>query len=557
MAALHTLLVVWCTPTLVLFLSGCAVVLPPSGGPEDRIPPTVLSCNVPNGAVGMSRRVAVVLTLSEYVERSEFTRSIVVTPRAPFQLDWSGQRVTILLDSLGPATTYRLSVAPSYRDLRGNRATASFSLVFSTGNQIDSCQVTGTIVSSATASVQAPLFVLLKPKDSLERKTEYVLPASSNGAFTVDALPCDTFIVAAFADANGNTIWDATEDGAVAALPVVTQHGMLQAPVRLWIAPALPQTPVEVVTARALSNRRVEVRITRPLVRITPQDWLIQTISTQRTIPIFAAFAADPERLILITEDSLLASERYVLLPSPDATITDSLGNRLSVASPLVFEGTSTPDAVPLGLVSVIPSRDTIFQAPLRPFIELQWSDALGELPPITLYESTSAKPVPLIINRLDAARLRAIPSDSLMPGKMYTWSVILGATRSWNGNTSIDTNRLMRTIVTLDTRNGGSVRGIIQDSCCQCMQAIVVVRRTNGTPIQLVPADAERRFFIPYLPEGDYLLDAFCDTNNNGRYDGGSLQPMRYGERVTHAPVRVSVKARWEVDGVILMLQQ
>lgn len=219
------------TSAIAIGMLSCAVVLPPSGGPEDRTPPLVEECSIPNGMLRIGSQLAIKLTFSEYVERSDIARNLSITPTAPYQLDWSGRRVTIAFDSLRPQTTYRMSIATGFRDLHGNRATEPFTLVFSTGDQLDSCQIHGLI----TSSVSAPLYAVLRPADSAASALEYRIPAAADGRFLADALPCLRFVVAAYADVNGTGSLEAGEPVGVAAASIQAQPPAQSPSVRIWL----------------------------------------------------------------------------------------------------------------------------------------------------------------------------------------------------------------------------------------------------------------------------------------------------------------------------------
>jgi uncharacterized protein (DUF2141 family) len=532
----------------------CAVVLPPSGGPEDRTPPHVESCNVPNGALGVGRSVAVEIVFSEYVERSDVARGIFVTPRAPMQLDWSGRRLTIVLDSLRDSTTYRLSIAATYRDLRGNRASEPLSLVFSTGDHLDSCRIVGTIV----ASTAQPLFALVIPRDTEHQPLRYVVPAAAGGSFIADALPCDSFIVAAFADVNGNGEYDRGEWCGVASKAVAAGVGTSSPSLRLWLSPPPVGTPVSILDARAVSSRRIRVRLSQPLQRVARVQWRLTDSSERKTIGIAAVLARESDRIELVPSEQLAASRRYVLSLAPDADLRDTTGARLIADTTAVtFDGADAADSMRLGVASIVPQRDTTRDVGLLPSLHVIWSDALDRLPTIALVESRRGIALPLAIERYDDAHIVARPLDSLNPATQYVWRVQLDSTRSWRGVPSSDTGIVFRTIVTLDTRNGGSIRGVVEDSCCGCRHRVVVARNGRGEIVATALADSTGRFAIPYLPEGSYRLDAFCDTDGNGRFDGGCIEPLRFGEPVALESVTVSVKARWETDGVTIRLQR
>ncbi|MCX7929142.1 MAG: Ig-like domain-containing protein [Chlorobi bacterium] len=535
---------------MALTLIGCAVVLPPPGGPDDRVPPQVEFCSIPHGLLGVGTELAIEVRFSEYIERSDVLRCIAISPRAAMNIEWNGRTLTILLDSLRKGTTYRLSIAPDYRDLRGNHATEPFSRVFSTGNYLDSCRISGTILTTDAT----PLYAQLIPSDTTRSTTRYIVPAARDGSFLADALPCETFFVTAFADANGNGEYDNGEKCGVAASTIVAAP--TPAYVRIWLSLPPPRNPLRVLNARAITERRIRTTVSLPINRTERNHWQLTDSISRKNIPIVGTVLRDADHLDILSAEPLSEERTYILAPSANADICDTVGRALVVDTTAVtFSGKSIPDSMPLHVVQLVPPRDTTRNAPLMPSLHVLWSDAIATLPTIELFETGSDTVVPLKVERQDDAHIIAQPRDSLRPTTQYTWHIVLAAARSWRGIPSSDTNTLVRSIFTLDTRDGGSVRGIVIDSCCNCRQVIVLARNRQGGTVATARANADGRFIIGYLPEDSYQLDVFCDANANNVYDSGGLNPLQLGEHVATSPVAVSIKARWITDGVTIRL--
>lgn len=539
------------TSAIAIGMVGCAVVLPPSGGPEDRTPPFVEECSLPNGAVRIGLQLAITLTFNEYVERSDLARNLGITPTAPYLLDWSGRRVTIVFDRLRRQTTYRLSIGTGFRDLRGNRATEPFSLVFSTGDQVDSCYIRGLI----TSTVSAPLYAVLRPVDTAESALEYRIPAAADGRFLAEALPCLRFVVAAFADENGTGMFEAGEPVGVAVAPIEAQPPGQAPTVRIWLGQSISVPQLQVTSCSAASSRRIRIEFSTPLERIGKGQWKLVESASGRPIPIAATVSSGARTIELISGERLTNTTAYRLTLKPGALVVDSMGSILPDTISLAFNGTAIPDTLPLKIRSIEPNRDTTRNVDLQPVLYIAWTDALAEVPKVVLIKHARSDTIPIAIEQPDDASIRARPRDSLQPATFYTWLVELRNLHSWRGVASSDTGFLVRTLVTLDTRTGGSLSGIVEDSCCKCQQRIVIVRTPQHTVAATVSADSNGHFRIPFLPEGRYELDAFCDRNVNGRYDNGSLWPLRYGEPVAEHPIPITIKARWDVSGVTLRL--
>ncbi len=68
-----------------------------------------------------------------------------------------------------------------------------------------------------------------------------------------------------------------------------------------------------------------------------------------------------------------------------------------------------------------------------------------------------------------------------------------------------------------------------------------------DAAPPYQATADTAGAFLLPRLPAGTYLLRAWLDRNENGRWDKGMLIPYRSPEPAYFAVEPVRVRARWE----------
>src|SRR5436305_12102318 len=120
--------------------SGCANIIPPTGGPKDSLPPVLVS-SVPKDSTTNFNAHKIVLTFDEYVELDQnLTQDFIVSPN-PENIPLVENKlrtVTIKLkDSLKPNTTYSLDFGNSLKDVNEGNILRNFTYVFSTGKDID------------------------------------------------------------------------------------------------------------------------------------------------------------------------------------------------------------------------------------------------------------------------------------------------------------------------------------------------------------------------------------------------------------------------------------
>ncbi|MBP5614592.1 MAG: Ig-like domain-containing protein, partial [Bacteroidales bacterium] len=130
----------------LLIFGGCAQQAALTGGPRDSTPPRMLRSLPDAEAVGVTSPV-IRLTFDEYFTLNSPRDSIRITPaqKNPPDFVQKGKSLVITLkDSLIPNTTYHIDFANGViRDLTENNPMSASSLVFSTGNAVDSFSLHG------------------------------------------------------------------------------------------------------------------------------------------------------------------------------------------------------------------------------------------------------------------------------------------------------------------------------------------------------------------------------------------------------------------------------
>lgn len=133
----------------MIFSHSCAnTTTPPSGGPKDTIPPVITELYPAPGAVNVQRqKTKLVLEFNEYVTVKD-PKSLFLSPpleKMPkFKL--KGKSVVVTFEGdLDSNKTYTLDVTNAIADNNEGNLFPGYTLVFSTGDKIDSMMVTGIV----------------------------------------------------------------------------------------------------------------------------------------------------------------------------------------------------------------------------------------------------------------------------------------------------------------------------------------------------------------------------------------------------------------------------
>lgn len=134
---------------LTMFSHSCAnTTTPPSGGPKDTIPPLITKLYPLDGQINVPRhKTKLVLTFNEYVTVKD-PKSLFLSPpleKAPkFKLQ-NKSVVVFFENDLDSNKTYTLDVTNAIADNNEGNMFPGYTLVFSTGDKIDSMMVTGIV----------------------------------------------------------------------------------------------------------------------------------------------------------------------------------------------------------------------------------------------------------------------------------------------------------------------------------------------------------------------------------------------------------------------------
>lgn len=163
----------------------CANIVPPSGGPKDTLPPVLLQVTPRDSTLHFhSKKVAFIF--DEYVELDNVNDKLIVSPTLKRPPIVTAKLHTITLeikDTLVPNTTYTFNFADAIRDINERNITQDFQYVVSTGDYLDSLQVSGHLIDAENGKVDSNVAVMLYRDltDSIVSKEKPVYYAKTRG----------------------------------------------------------------------------------------------------------------------------------------------------------------------------------------------------------------------------------------------------------------------------------------------------------------------------------------------------------------------------------------
>lgn len=218
---------------LVLLTQACAHITAPDGGPKDETPPKLMTTSPAQGSINFQGKV-INLTFDKAIEVNNIKDRLVITPKLEksankpsYTHSIYGKTLRIKLNaSLNQATTYTFNFNNAIRDItEGNEAEAP-TLIFSTGEQIDTMYIKGNVRNHMTQQPAPGVLVGLykageQRPNYLEDLPDYFTKTDEKGAYHLAHISKGKYYICA----NNNS--------ALKIDPAVDIYGFLTAPIDL------------------------------------------------------------------------------------------------------------------------------------------------------------------------------------------------------------------------------------------------------------------------------------------------------------------------------------
>lgn len=210
------------------FLSRCASMMTPTGGPRDTIPPVIVRMDPDNFSVNRptTGHGKIYIEFDEYVQIKDQQKEFFTSPQMKKKplVTLRGRGVVVQLrDTLEVNTTYALNFGSSIRDNNEGNPLYSMRYVFSTGPEVDSMVLSGYTADGYKADSVSKSFIWFFPADSVEWVPQYdstvfkykpsvIGRAETNGIFIAQNLKPIDYRVYAVQDKNDNQIYEPGSD---------------------------------------------------------------------------------------------------------------------------------------------------------------------------------------------------------------------------------------------------------------------------------------------------------------------------------------------------------
>lgn len=583
----------------VAFGASCANMGSPDGGWYDERPPRIVHTSPSDKSTGVNTQ-RITISFDEYIQLKDASSKVVVSPpqiESP-EISSSGKTIKVVLkDSLKPDITYTIDFSDAIEDNNEGNPMGNYTYSFSTGERIDTFEVSGTVVNASdlepVKSILVGLYDDFADSAFTTKPMLRVARTDSRGHFVIKGVAPGSYRAYALQDADGNYFYNQKSEA------IAFNHDTIVP----RCAPDIRQDTIWRDTLHIDSIIRTGYTHFYPdnivLRSFTAEQTDRYLIKTERqdpkkigiyfsygcdSLPIIRGLNFDAETAFIVEHSAKRDSITYWLRDT-------ALINQDTLRYELTYMATDTTGQLAI-------QTDTIESIPREPYAKRkkeldkqleEWQKKMekakekGEpydsvMPAVPLAPSIKASssldpdknitiemPTPLI--RCDTAAIHLYSRrDTLWYRARFEFKPVEGTLRSymlraeWRPGTEysleIDSAAFedIYGLVSNAYKTGIRVRALDEYSSLTVnlsgtRDTNIVVQMLNSSDKVMKEVRAQNgtaEFF--YVNPGEYYVRAYIDSNGNNTWDTGDYHTGLQPEMMYYHPKKIECKAKWDV---------
>ncbi|WP_234736272.1 Ig-like domain-containing domain [Tellurirhabdus bombi] len=523
---------------LLILLNACSQVVPPIGGKKDTLAPVLLKSTPVNKQKNFTGQT-IELFFNEEIKLDNPNQKILITPQPEETFKAKARPTSLRLTFSKPFqenTTYTFNFTDAVKDVNESNPAVNLKIVFSTGNLIDSLRVGGKVTDLQTGQpVLNTLVGLYTPSDTLtpvKIKPYYFTRTDTAGNFAIENIRSGTYKVYAFDDKNLNLLLNAGVERVAFVQDTITVNQNIDT-LKLALF-TYYNTPPRVVRTEQRSS-------TYTLIF----DRGLKTVSTrfENVKDSIPSFLRTPSELTFFNTQTSTDTIRVQIAAA------DSLNNTVDLKQNIRFrQATRREASTPLEITSRPANNEDVdrdMNISLRfskPVLAIN-QDSLRLFSDSANRETLTEENFRWLPDRTELTitkRISARREVRLLLGKGAFMSVL------------DDSSAAVRYIHPLrNVENYGTLGGKI---ITKATSFIIELLDENYKVIDQQFNKINYRF--TNVKPGKYRLRVIIDTNENGKWDSGSLPENKLPEAIFHHPLIVPVKLNFDVEGIDINAQ-
>jgi uncharacterized protein (DUF2141 family) len=508
------------------------------GGPQDTIPPAILRSTPAADELNFTG-TQITVQFNELIALNNPKEEIIVVPSIGKKSKYTVKGDRLIIEPELPwkeNTTYVINFREGVEDLTEGNSLPDKQLAFSTGNDLDTLQISGTIKEALKETIPDKITVAIYTADTFNifsHTPEYFTRSNKEGQFKITNLKPGTYRIYAFDDKNKNLKAESrNERFGFLAKPIVLDSNATAAPIALVS-----------VDSRQLKISSVRNQSTVNTIRLNKS---VTTYSIKAEVPLLSVFNANQSEVIVhypeLEKDSIITA----------FTATDSIDSSLDTTFYIRKDNRAKiKETFRFAMEDVTYKKDS-----KRLHFNVTFNKPLRNINSDSLYiqiDTTTAEP--LVPEKIDYDTIRnkltydfTLPLDSLPPaaklkaGKGYL--------------TSIDSDSSSILIQDIKQITLESTATLLIELQTKEPNFIVQVLNSTGRILQ-TKTNQLKPVFRDLTPE-TIKVRIIVDKNGNKKWDTANFNANTEPEQVIYyqnieKKYDVPLRANWEVGPLII----
>ncbi len=549
----------------------------PQGGPKDEVPPKVLRSTPEDKSVNVSPK-RIQIDFDENVNLKEIAKNVIISPpqRTNPEIRAINKRVTVAFnDTLIANTTYSIDFGNAIVDNNEGNVLKNYVFSFSTGDHIDTLQISGTLINAEDLNPLTGVIVGIHSDLSdtvlTTKPFERITRSGDEGKFTLHNVKEKEYRVYALNDLNRDNFYQPGEGVAFNETVYKTSLERYMRQDTIWKDSVTVDTIKTVESTRFLPNdvvlkffkdktkRQYLAKSDRPEAH--KLNILFNTAN--KTLPQVSSLDGDWNGKFLLQKNETLDSLTFWLTDSvwmkkdtislqvqcmkSDSVMklqpqTDTINFVQRRAARAQATQSKSKKKVFLDINSNMSSKFEVYN-PIKLSIATPVHYVDREKLHLSQQVDTVLVPIDFELVKIDSVGMNFEIRHKWEPETSYTFTADSAAFENIYGLHS-DKLKLEMKVKSLDDYSSLSMTLLKFDST-----AVFQVVDKEDKVVRTVPISRNGATRIEHLTPGDYYVRMFLDVNGNGKWDTGSVLEKRQPEEVFYYSKKLTLIKNWEFE--------
>lgn len=586
----------------IVLIYSCASPGTPDGGPFDETPPRFIGSS-PRPGETSSKAKKISMEFDEIVKIEKAAEKVIISPPQLEQAEIkaNGKKIQVeLFDTLKPNTTYTIDFSDAIVDNNEGNPLGNFAFMFSTGESIDTMEVSGTVLNAEDLEpikgISVGLHANLDDSAFVKLPFDRISRTDSRGKFTIRGIAPGQYRIYALMDGNQNFLYDSkTEMIAFSDSLIIPSSKPDTRQDTVWVDSLIIDTiktvdythyyPDDIILRafKAENDRQYLKNSTRDklnhfvlvfsakadtLPEITGLNFNAEDAFVIETTPRNDSICYWIKDSLLCEQDTLLMQLKYLATDTLDqlslTTDTIIMANKQNKAQRLKAaeqekqkkekeQKKKSKRGEKIDTVAVVKFLNAKIEAPST--LEMGSNISISFEEPIAAID-TSAIHLKVMVDSVWQDIPYIFEEDTVEfrkywviapwePEKEYQFSI---DSLAFKGLYGLYTNTVKET--SLKTKAVADYGTIFMNLPQSPDYTIIELMEANGDVIRRQPISKEKTadfYFLP--PSKKYYLRLIYDRNKNGVWDAGNYDQHQQPEEVYYFPKAWDMKANFEFE--------